>query len=281
MKANDVLEKLGITRQTLTKWVREKKIAVIELVNGQYEYNDQDVYNILMDKFDKNTNSNRKNLTMSQYLSKNKQNRPVNILDEMTDNLWNEWESKRHICKKIVVDIGSGDFKLSERAVEIIAAIKNCDKEKLEVDRDDKDLIYVVEKLGSDANGNTSILSIKEINPFLKYTIKRKKDGKEYIDILTNNPEKTIDDYLEYFDKYQYLEDENDDGFENEFFQDHKSMFLGELESNIKELEFDIQNEKSKRNHKKLMEIIETNKQAKKLYDDFITSLIASFSDKG
>lgn len=47
MKAKEVLEKLNITRPTLTKYVKQGLIKTDSVVNGQYIYNDESVYNLL------------------------------------------------------------------------------------------------------------------------------------------------------------------------------------------------------------------------------------------
>ena len=47
MKTKDVLRILGITRPTLTKYVKNGTIGVTELPNGRYDYNEQDVYKFL------------------------------------------------------------------------------------------------------------------------------------------------------------------------------------------------------------------------------------------
>lgn len=47
MKSKDVLHLLGITRVTLTKYVKEGIIGVINLPNGRYDYSEQDVYKFL------------------------------------------------------------------------------------------------------------------------------------------------------------------------------------------------------------------------------------------
>lgn len=47
MKSKDVLRVLNITRQTLTKYVKEKIIRVNVLPNKRYDYNDEDVYKFL------------------------------------------------------------------------------------------------------------------------------------------------------------------------------------------------------------------------------------------
>lgn len=47
MKSKEVLKILKITRPTLCKYVKQGKIRVIELPNGQYSYFEDDVYNML------------------------------------------------------------------------------------------------------------------------------------------------------------------------------------------------------------------------------------------
>jgi predicted site-specific integrase-resolvase len=47
MRSNKVLKLLKITRQTLTRYVKESKIQVKKLPNGYYEYNDEDIYKLL------------------------------------------------------------------------------------------------------------------------------------------------------------------------------------------------------------------------------------------
>lgn len=47
MKSKDVLRVLNITRQTLTKYVKEKIIRVNVLPKNRYNYNDEDVYKFL------------------------------------------------------------------------------------------------------------------------------------------------------------------------------------------------------------------------------------------
>ena len=47
MKTKDVLRILGITRPTLTKYVKNGTIGTTELPNGRYDYNEEDVYKLL------------------------------------------------------------------------------------------------------------------------------------------------------------------------------------------------------------------------------------------
>lgn len=47
MKTKDVLRILGITRPTLTKYVKNGTIGVTIMPNGRYDYNDEDVYRFL------------------------------------------------------------------------------------------------------------------------------------------------------------------------------------------------------------------------------------------
>jgi len=47
MKSKEVLKILGITRTTLTSYVKTSKIKVIKKENGHYEYDDDSVYKFL------------------------------------------------------------------------------------------------------------------------------------------------------------------------------------------------------------------------------------------
>ena len=47
MKANEVLKILRISRQTLSKYVKEGKIEAVKGENGQYHYKEESVYNLL------------------------------------------------------------------------------------------------------------------------------------------------------------------------------------------------------------------------------------------
>lgn len=67
MKAKEVLQILQVTRQTLTKYVKEGRIKVIVKVNGQYDYDVDDVYKLLNGDVERKTyvyarvsNSNQK-----------------------------------------------------------------------------------------------------------------------------------------------------------------------------------------------------------------------------
>lgn len=47
MKSKEVLKLLRVTRQTLTKYVKEGYIKVKKLPNGYYDYDEQSVYQFL------------------------------------------------------------------------------------------------------------------------------------------------------------------------------------------------------------------------------------------
>ncbi len=47
MKAKEVLKLLGITRPTLCKYVKQGLIKIDSIINGQYRYNAESVYNLL------------------------------------------------------------------------------------------------------------------------------------------------------------------------------------------------------------------------------------------
>lgn len=74
MKAKEVLNKLKVTRQTLTKYVAKGYIQVSKLPNGQYDYDDSSVYNFL------NKNVTRKNVIYGRVSTLNqKDNLEVQI----------------------------------------------------------------------------------------------------------------------------------------------------------------------------------------------------------
>lgn len=63
MKCKEVLKLLKVSRQTLTKYVKENKIRVIKNINGFYDYNDEDIYKLL------NKNYIRKNVIYARVSS--------------------------------------------------------------------------------------------------------------------------------------------------------------------------------------------------------------------
>ena len=65
MKAKEVLNKLKVTRQTLTKYVSKGYIQATRLPNGQYDYDESSVYNFL------NKNVIRKNVIYGRVSTPN------------------------------------------------------------------------------------------------------------------------------------------------------------------------------------------------------------------
>lgn len=53
MRSKEALELLQVHRVTLNRYVREGKIRVIQMANGRYEYNDDDVYSFIGKRKDK------------------------------------------------------------------------------------------------------------------------------------------------------------------------------------------------------------------------------------
>jgi len=85
--------------------------------------------------------------------------------------------------QKVVINNCYGGFNLSDKALELIAKRKNTtDRIKYwELKRNDKDLIAVVEELGTDAEGHCAELIILEFDEGVKYTISE-YDGSESIE---------------------------------------------------------------------------------------------------
>ena len=79
MKAKDVLRYLGISRVTLSDYVKQGKIRVTKLHNGRYEYNDEDIYKLLPKQI------NTKHVAyarVSSHAQKEDLNRQVHLLEK-------------------------------------------------------------------------------------------------------------------------------------------------------------------------------------------------------
>lgn len=100
MKAKDVLKILNITRPTLTKYVKENKIKVDSVINGQYVYNDESVYSLIGLKKEK---QNRLNVIYARV-----SNPPKKYLDEQLKRLINFCSEKGITVDKEYFDIKSG-----------------------------------------------------------------------------------------------------------------------------------------------------------------------------
>ena len=100
MKAKDVLKILNITRPTLTKYVKENKIKVDSVINGQYVYNDESVYSLIGLKKEK---QNRLNVIYARV-----SNPPKKYLDEQLKRLINFCSEKGITIDKEYFDIKSG-----------------------------------------------------------------------------------------------------------------------------------------------------------------------------
>lgn len=75
MKSKDVLKLLKVTRPTLCKYVKEGKIRVKTNPNGQYDYNDSDVYKFAFKEY------NRKNVLYARVSSSSQKKDLQNQLD--------------------------------------------------------------------------------------------------------------------------------------------------------------------------------------------------------
>ena len=100
MKAKDVLKILNITRPTLTKYVKENKIKVDSVINGQYVYNDESVDSLIGLKKEE---QNRLNVIYARV-----SNPPKKYLDEQLKRLINFCSEKGITVDKEYFDIKSG-----------------------------------------------------------------------------------------------------------------------------------------------------------------------------
>lgn len=98
MKSKDVLRLLGITRVTLSKYVKEGTIGVTTLPNGRYDYDEKDVYRFL------NKDCNRE-IVIYARVSTKKQKLD---LDNQINMLKQFCFSNGYRISAIYSDIGSG-----------------------------------------------------------------------------------------------------------------------------------------------------------------------------
>ncbi len=77
MKAKQVLNHLQITRTTLSRYVRDKKLRVIKLHNGQYDYLEEDVFSL------KTNSSPRINITYARVSTHKQKQDLVNQEDAL------------------------------------------------------------------------------------------------------------------------------------------------------------------------------------------------------
>lgn len=100
MKANKVLKLLNITRPTLVKYHRQGLIKIDSVINGQYVYNDDSVYELLGNKKIKH---NKINVIYART-----SNPPKKYLDEQIARIINYSTSKGIKIDKIFSDLKSG-----------------------------------------------------------------------------------------------------------------------------------------------------------------------------
>lgn len=101
MKAKDVLKTLGITRPTLTKYVKQGIIHTLSKHNGQYVYDDESVYAFL--GMEKQKHQNRINVIYART-----SNPPKKYVDEQAKRVLDFCTSKGITIDKQIIDIKSG-----------------------------------------------------------------------------------------------------------------------------------------------------------------------------
>ena len=98
LKSKDVLKILKISRVTLSKYVKEKKIRVKKLPNGYYDYNEDDVYGFIGEEY------KRKNVIYAR-VSTNKQR---NDLENQINNIKTFMTANGIVVDEVYSDVASG-----------------------------------------------------------------------------------------------------------------------------------------------------------------------------
>jgi hypothetical protein len=148
--------------------------------------------NFIKSRFYKNKNEVKK---VKEILKNLRNNRIIDAHKQVID-LMKSIERKfvEIEYKKVIININSYGFGLSEQALNKLSELK---KEEIDeatqfnVARDDKDLVSVVETMGLGANDNYSKLAIVKIPHGIDYEIKN-KNGNEHIYIYGQNYTKKL-----------------------------------------------------------------------------------------
>lgn len=101
MKSKDVLAKLGVTRPTLCKYVKDGVIKVTKKKNGQYDYDENSIYQFLGLKFE---SKHKVNVSYSRVSTQAQ----VNQLKEQTIRIYNSCIARNVVLDEQIEDIKSG-----------------------------------------------------------------------------------------------------------------------------------------------------------------------------
>ena len=123
MKAKEVLKILNISRQTLTKYVKDKNVQVSKLSNGDYDYDKESVFKLL------NNNTDRI-IIVIENMSYSHDNKCIQTF--VKDNI----QEKIDIIK----------IKNVDELFDILRRVQNYEIKKIVVSQDDYDTICFLRK---------------------------------------------------------------------------------------------------------------------------------------
>lgn len=101
MKSSDVLKKLGVTRVTLCDYVKKGVIKATKKQNGQYEYDEQSVYEFIGQKFER---KNKVNISYSRVSTQAQKEQ----LKDQTLRIYNSCIARGIELEEQIEDIKSG-----------------------------------------------------------------------------------------------------------------------------------------------------------------------------
>ena len=133
-------------------------------------------FNYIKEKIKSYKQNNEEVKQVKKQLKKIKTNNIVDIYKDIVDlqkKIENSFNTLKY--KKVVINISHYGFGLSEKALSEISLLKNKEidtESQFSIDREDKDLVHVVEKMGLEANDGYSKLSIVKIPYGIDYEIK-------------------------------------------------------------------------------------------------------------
>lgn len=131
MRAKQALEILQVHRVTLNRYVREGKIRVIQLKNGRYDYNDEDIFKFI-GKYKKS--HNKKVISYSRVSTQIQKSQ----LKEQTQRIYDSCVSRGLSLDEQFEDIGSGMSTDRKNFEKICQMIFHGDVELLVIENKDR-----------------------------------------------------------------------------------------------------------------------------------------------
>jgi predicted site-specific integrase-resolvase len=148
MRAKDIINKYGITRNTLTNWVKTNKIGFSKTKTGRYIYNDNDIKPV-----------KRKNIIYGRVSTTGQKEN----LNRQVERLENFCSSNGYIIDDIFTEIASGMNYNRKNFVKLLNSVLNNEIENIFVEYEDRLVRFGFDNIVNICkNFNTNIIVINK-----------------------------------------------------------------------------------------------------------------------